>query len=153
LDDRHSTAGYTFTISGSSVTWSSKKQQTVAPSSTEAEYMALTQATKEAIWIKCLLTELNINDFNQQLITIMTDSQGSQALAKNVVYHSRTKHIDIQHHFVREKVDNEDVKIVYCPTEEMIADVLTKGLSKEKHNRFIEGMSLVEMEDIKKNDE
>ena len=83
----------------------------------------------------------------------MTDSQGGQALAKNAVYHSRTKHIDIQHHFVREKVDNEDVKIVYCPTEEMIADVLTKGLSKEKHNRFIEGMSLVEMEDIKKNDE
>ena len=106
--------------------------------------MSLTQATKEAIWIKRLLEELDLNNFNQKSITIYTDSQGGKALAKNAVYHSRTKHIDIQHHFVREKVDSGDVEIIYCPTDNMVADVLTKGLSKEKHNRFMKGMGLVE---------
>ena len=103
--------------------------------------MALTQAAKEGIWIKRLLSELGFNSPND-LIVINSDNQGSSALAKNPIQHARTKHIDIRHHFIREMVENKEVEIVYCGTDDMVADILTKGLSREKHNRFVEGMGI-----------
>ena len=66
------------------------------------------------------------------------------SLAKNPVFHARTKHIDVQHHFVHEKLDANEIKVSYCQTEDMLADVLTKGLGKEKHDRFIVGMGLLD---------
>ena len=123
------------------MTWSSKKQPTVALSTTEAEYMALTQAAKEGIWIKRLLSELGFNSPNDPIV-INSDNQGSSALAKNPIQHARTKHIDIRHHFIHKMVENKEVEIVYCGTDDMVADILTKGLSREKHNRFVEGMGI-----------
>ena len=144
LDDRRSTTGYVFSIAGGAVSWSSKKQPTVALSTTEAEYMALTQATKEGIWIRRLLEEIGIgSDLLSGPTIIRTDNQGSIALAKNPIYHARTKHIDIRYHFIREKVEDGEVELSFCRTDDMTADVLTKGLSKEKHWRFSEGMGLV----------
>ena len=140
-DSRRSTTGYTYILAGGAVTWSSKKQPTVALSTTEAEYMALTQAAKEGIWIKRLLSELGFNSPNDPIV-INSDNQGSSALAKNPIQHARTKHIDIRHHFIREMVENKEVEIVYCGTDDMVADILTKGLSREKHNRFVEGMGI-----------
>ena len=117
-----------FLIACAAVGWKSKRQPTVALSSTEPEYMALSQATKEGIWIRRLLNEIGIapNSLKETAI-IRSDNQGSLALAKNSIHHARTKHIDIQHHFVREKVESGEVELEYCSTEDMVADILNKG--------------------------
>ena len=140
-DDRCSTIGFVFKLSGGAVTWNSKKQPTVALSTTEAEYMALCHSTKESTWVKSLLCELGCHKSTEP-INIMCDNQGSIALAKNAVYHARTKHIDVRHHFIREKIEANEIKVSYCSTEEMVADILTKGLGKEKHNRFVREMGI-----------
>jgi len=133
LDSRHSTGAYIFLDGQSPVSWSSKKQATVALSSTKAEYMALTQATKEAIWLHFLLSEILDRQYKKlPSISIFADNQGCIALAHNPEYHARTKHIDIQHHFVREKVDAGEVSLEYTPTGVMVADCLTKALPREK---------------------
>ena len=98
--------GFIFEIAGSTVTWSSKKQSTVATSSAEAEYMASENATKEAIWLRTLLKEM---DFPQISATIIfADNQGCIALTRN---HSRAKHIDIRHHFIRERVGMGEIDL------------------------------------------
>jgi hypothetical protein len=139
-NDRKSTTGYTFILAGGAVTWSSKKQPTVALSTTEAEYMALTQASKEAVWIKRLLEELGTH--HSGAVTINGDNQGSLSLARNAVFHARSKHIDIQHHFIREKVERNEIALEYCATKDMIADILTKALSKEQHQRLTKKLGL-----------
>ena len=72
----------------------------------------------------------------------MCDNQGCIALAKNPKHHSRTKHIDVQHHFIREKIEEEEIYLVYCPTEHMVADVLTKALGKERHQTMCKAMGI-----------
>jgi hypothetical protein len=105
----------------------------VALSSTEAEYMALTQPTKEVIWLRFLLSEILDRQYKKlPSITIFADNQGCIALAHNPKYHARTKHINIQHHFVREKVEGGEVSLEYTPTGVIVADCLTKTLPREK---------------------
>jgi hypothetical protein len=113
----------------------------VALSTTEAEYMALGQATKESVWLKKLLEEIGYHQ-RAEPILIHSDNQGALALTKNPTFHARTKHIDIRHHFLREKYEANEIKIDHCGTDDMIADVLTKALPKEKHNGFVLGMGL-----------
>ena len=128
VDTRRSTSGYVFQIGSSTISWSSKKQSTVAKSSTEAEYVALSSATQEAIWLRSLM-----GDLGRQLdgpTIIYEDNQGAIELAKKAKYHNRTKHIDICHHFVRERVISNEILVIYCPAGDMIADIMTKGLSK-----------------------
>ena len=128
VDTRRSTSGYVFQIGSSTVSWSSRKQATVAKSSTEAEYVALSSATQEAVWLRRLM-----EDLGRQMdapTTIYEDNQGAIELAKNAKYHNRTKHIDICHHFVRERVVSNEIQVIYCPTGDMIADIMTKGLAK-----------------------
>jgi hypothetical protein len=139
-DDRRSITGYVFLVAGGAVSWQAKKQPTVALSSVEAEYMASTQATKEALWWRTFLHELG-NDVSAP-IWIYSDSQGSIALSKNPEYHARTKHIDIQHHFVREHVSNGHVYFSYVSTDNMAADILTKPLAREKHHRLLKELGL-----------
>ena len=115
LDDRKSTTGFVFDFSGP-ISWQSKRQPTVALSSTEAEYMALTQAAKEALWLQGLLSEFGIK--KTRPTTILEDNQGCIALAKNPTSHARTKHIDIRHHFIRETLEAGQIKLDYCPTVE-----------------------------------
>jgi len=132
LDSRHSTGAYIVLAGQSPVSWSSKKQATVALSSTGAQYKALTQTTKEAIWLRFLLSEILDRQYKKlPSITIFADNQGCIALAHNPEYHARTKHIDIQHHFVREKVEGGEVFLEYTPTGVMVADCLTKALPRE----------------------
>ena len=133
-NDRRSTSGYVFVLGGGAISWCSKRQSTVALSTTEAEYMALTQATKEYIWLKTLWHELGRQSENQ---VIFVDNNSAIDLANNPEYHSRTKHIDVEYHFIREKVENKEVNIVYCPTDDMIADLLTKPLSKVRHQKLV----------------
>ena len=132
--------GYIFYLSGGAISWSSKHQATVALSSTEAEYMALIQATKEAIWLRSLLAELNYTQ--ERPTTLFEDNQSAIALARNPVHHARSKHIDIQHHFVREKIESKEIEISYMATDEMIADVHTKPLARPKFAKLINEMGM-----------
>lgn len=107
-------------------------QKTVALSTVEAEYLALSDDLKEGLWLQQLLMELKTPSQN---IIMFEDNTGTIAIAKNPMNHGRTKHIDVRHHFIREHVMNENVVIKHCPTDIMIADALTKGLHP---NRFKE---------------
>ena len=130
IDDRKSTSGYLFQISGGPVAWKSKKQSCVALSTAEAEYVALSSAAQESVWLRQLISE-----FGRSLetpTTIFEDNQSAIAMSKNPQFHGRAKHIDIKHHFVREQVSSGAVKLEYCPTEEMTADIFTKGLNREQ---------------------
>ena len=133
-NDRHSTTGYTFLYAGGSICWASRKQPTVALSSTEAEYMAISDASRHAIWLRTLFTELGFKQPNP--LPIHVDNKGSVDLALNPVHHKRTKHIDIKHHFIRQCLEDLSVGLVQIPTNENFADVLTKSLPFAKHSLF-----------------
>jgi len=103
--------------------------------------MALGQTTKESIWLKRLLEEIGFHKQTEP-IQIHSDNQGALALTKNPTFHAHTKHIDIRHHFLRERYEANEIKIAYCDTNEMLADILTKPLSRDKHEKFSKGMGL-----------
>lgn len=128
MDDRHSTSGNVFLLAKRAVSWLSKKEATVALSTTEAEYVALSTATQEAIWLRKLLAD--VGNPLEEPIVVSEDNQGDIAMAKNPVGHARTKHIDIRYHFVREGVQHGAIILKYIATGEMIADILTKPLPK-----------------------
>jgi hypothetical protein len=138
--DRRSYTGSTFILSGAAFSWESRKQRTVALSSTEAEYMALSDASKEAVFLIGYLKELGFQSLAN--VVVFNDNQGAGKLTENSVYHARSKHIDVRYHFIRDAVKKHPIKILYLPTEEMIADVLTKALPKENHDRCILGLGL-----------
>uniref|UniRef100_A0A2N9IBB7 Integrase catalytic domain-containing protein n=1 Tax=Fagus sylvatica TaxID=28930 RepID=A0A2N9IBB7_FAGSY len=129
LDKSKSTSGYVFTLAGGAVSWVSKLQSIVATSTTEAEYVAATQASKEAIWLQMLLEELG---HKQEKIALFCDSQSALHLAKNPAFHSKTKHIRVQYHFVREKVEEGSVDIQKIHTKDNLADMLTKPINNDK---------------------
>jgi hypothetical protein len=142
-DSRRSTSGYVFSVGSAVISWSSKLQTTVALSSCEAEYIGQTNATKEAIWLQRLLNEIQPEAANKAQATIIyCDNQGAIALAKNPQFHARTKHIDIQHHFVRDKVSEGVIELQYIETESQVADGLTKPLDKIKFERFRKAIGL-----------
>jgi hypothetical protein len=113
------------------ISWMSKKQASTATSSTEAEYMALSNATKEAIWLKRLLAEMGFRD--NSAVPIFEDNEGAIALTKNPEFHARTKHIAPHYHFTREQVEEGTIAIHYCHTTEMVADFLTKRTDPKDH--------------------
>ena len=140
VGDRKSTSGYIFTLSGSPVSWRSKKQTCVALSTAEAEYIALAAAAQEDVWLQSLLQQLS----GIKISTVMyDDSQSAIAIAKNPQWHGRTKHIDIKFHYIREQVNNGIVQLKFCPTDKMLADILTKGLSREQHEKLVKGLNVV----------
>ena len=134
LDDRKSTSGYLFQISGGAVTWKSKKKPCVALSTAEAEYMALSCAAQEAVWLRQLTAELGSPP--KTATTIFEDNQSAICMTKNPQFHGRAKHIAIKHHFIREQVGNGTIELEYCPTNEMLADMFTKGLSREQFGKL-----------------
>ncbi|RVW86908.1 Retrovirus-related Pol polyprotein from transposon RE1 [Vitis vinifera] len=126
--DRRSTSGYCSFVWGNLVTWRSKKQSVVARSSAETEYRALAQGICEGIWIKRVLSELG--QMSSSPILMMCDNQAAISIAKNPVHHDRTKHVEIDRHFITEKVTSETVKLNYVPTKHQTADILTKALPR-----------------------
>lgn len=133
-DDRKSVSGYMFQISGAAVSWRSKKQTCVALSTAEAEYMALASAAQEAVWMRQLLTDLKVNQTGPTLM--FEDNQSAICMAKNPQFHGRAKHIDIKYHFVREQIASGVIDLKYCKTEDMVADIFTKGLSEAKFTKL-----------------
>src|SRR5579871_5653970 len=141
LDNRRSTGRFIFIFTDRAISWSSKLQETVALSSTESEYIAATQASREAIWFGKLLQEIGYSQ-DRGITIILADNQGSINLAKNPTQHIRMKHINIQHYFIREKVKEKKIELVYCSTDKMVADMLTKSVSRDKLQRFSKQIGL-----------
>ena len=142
-NDRKSTSGYVFMLSGGAVSWSSKKQKCVALSTAEAEYIALSSAVQESVWLRQLIKELENSP--ETPTRILEDNQSAIAMTKNPQFHGRAKHIDIRHHFIREQVSRGTVQLKYCPTTEMTADILTKGLSRETFSKLRAKSGLIEL--------
>ena len=130
MDNRHSTTGNLFMMSGGAISWLSRKQPVVALSTTEAEYVALSTAAQEAVWLRRLLSDIKATPGTPTIIN--EDNQGTIAIAGNPVSHSRTKHIDIKYHYVHEALSNGVIDLAYCPTEQMTADILTKPISCDR---------------------
>lgn len=139
--DRKSTSGYFYKLGEVPVSWSSKKQVSVALSSTEAEYVSAAYTSQEAVWLRQLLTDLGIP--LEQATTIYEDNQGCIKLANSEKLNARTKHIDVRHHYLRDLVDRNVINLVYCETDRMIADALTKPLPRPKFEELRRLMSLV----------
>ncbi|KAG8492349.1 hypothetical protein CXB51_009664 [Gossypium anomalum] len=125
-DDMRSTSGYFFTLGSGAFCWSSKKQQTVAQSTAEAEYIAAAAAVNQAIWLRKLLPDLN--EEQSEATEIMVDNQSVVAIAKNPVFHGKTKHFKIKFHFVREAEQTGEISLVHCSSQDQLADILTKPL-------------------------
>lgn len=143
--DRKSYTGMAFILTGAAISWGSRKQRTVALSSTEAEYLRLTDAAKEAVYLIQFLKELGLEDL--ATVTLYNDKLGAAHLAQNPIHHARSKHIDSRCHFIREALSGGTIQLRYLPTEEMAAVVLTKALSSPKHENCCESMGIGPTED------
>ncbi|XP_055603735.1 uncharacterized protein LOC129751963 [Uranotaenia lowii] len=131
-DNRRSTTGYVFTMQGGAISWNVKKQPTVALSSCEAEYMALSRTIQEAMW----WTNLRSQIFEEEPVLIHCDNQGAISIAGNGAYNPRTKHVSIRYHFVHESLKEGAVKVKYIPTTDQPADGFTKPLAVQKQQQF-----------------
>ena len=139
-NDRRSISGYIFLIGDGPVSWSSKKQPTVALSSMEAKYMAISHAARHAIWTRTLLAKLG---FDQEDATeINVDNKSAIDFAKNPMFQARSKHIHVRHHFICERITSNEVTVPYCPTEDNLADIFTKGLPNPQHWKLTTGMGM-----------
>nr|GEZ44824.1 retrovirus-related Pol polyprotein from transposon TNT 1-94 [Tanacetum cinerariifolium] len=139
--DRKSTSGiYTF-VGYCLTSWFSKKQPALAISMTKAEYVSAGKACQQALWMKQALInyDIRLNDFS-----IMCDNKGAIDLSKNPVQHSRTKHIDIHHHFLRNNVQKGHISIKKVSSEDNIADILTKPIKRELFNYLRLGLGMME---------
>ena len=129
LTDRRSTTGYVFTLVGGPICWRSMVQPIVALSTTESEYIAVAEAAKEALWLTGLVKELGVQQGGVQL---HCDNQSAIYLAKNQVYHARTKHIDVRFHKIRELVSSGELLLEKVHTSKNAADMLTKPVTTDK---------------------
>jgi hypothetical protein len=174
-NSRKSTSGYLYNLYEGAISWKSAKQPIVATSSTEAEYIACTEAAKEGLWLRRIMAEIRgetatttmhytheseLHDFIQVLdisgnssnsadnyITygpqiVFADNQGAIKLSKNPQHHNRTKHIDVKYHFIRESTQRGLIQLAYIPTGEMVADILTKSLPRDRHEKHMRSMGI-----------
>src|SRR5712691_831153 len=141
-DDCKSTSGYVYLAGNGAITWSSKRQKRQALSSTEAEYVSLSEAAREACWLRSLYGELGL--LNEELPTrILGDNEGSISMTKKPQFHKRTKHIDTRWHWIRDLVQDSIITIESCRDADQTADVLTKALPRPKHEQHAAEMGLV----------
>lgn len=125
LDTRRSTTGYVFKALGGAIAWKSRRQSTTALSTAEAEYMGLSDAARQTVWLRSLLTELNLCPKGPT--TLLCDNEAAISLSKDAVQHERSKHIDMRHHFTREKHEDGTLRVVRVTSKENEADVFTKA--------------------------
>jgi hypothetical protein len=127
LTDRKSTTGYCTFMNDNLISWTTKKQSTVALSSCEAEYMAISDVVKEIMWMRIMLTEMDIQIETPTIIYV--DNQSAIKISENDSAHDRTKHIAIRHYYIRDCIDDGSVKLVWVRSEDQLADILTKPLT------------------------
>jgi len=142
VDDRKSCSGNVIMLAGGPISWESKKQKSVALSTMEAEYMSLSEVCKEIVYLRRLLEHMKFTTCVTGATEVCCDNQSAIELNKNHVFHGRSKHIDIRYHFSREIKDRGEISVTYLPSEEMIADLLTKPLTKVKHEKCIKLLGL-----------
>ncbi|MCO5571598.1 hypothetical protein L7F22_025344 [Adiantum nelumboides] len=135
IDGRRSVTGYCFSLGSGVISWISKKQHIVALSFTEAEYKAACFASCEAFWLRRLLGD--IGAVQEQPTMLLCDNQSCMAIARNPVFHARTKHIEVQYHFVRELILDGEVEMEYCPMMDNCADIFTKALGSKTLERHL----------------
>eukprot|EP01018_Ginkgo_biloba_P014224 Gb_06376 [translate_table: standard] len=129
-----------FQSGSAAVSWSSKKQPNVALSSTEAEYKAAVTAACEAIWLRRILVDIGLHQ--KEATKLFCDNQNVLKIAKNPVFHARTKHIEVHHHFIREQIQRGEIELVYRPTNDQLAKVFTKPLARDKFEYFRSGLGV-----------
>ncbi|MCO5563946.1 hypothetical protein L7F22_017598 [Adiantum nelumboides] len=126
LDKRRSTSGYLYTFAGGAISWFSRLQFCTTLSTTETEYVSASNACKEAIWLTCLVGDLGIVG---EVPVLHCDSQSAKPLARNPVFHAKTKHVDVRYHFIRDVLEDKRLQLVKVHTDHNPADLLTKTLS------------------------
>ena len=133
--DRHSISGYCLIFGARAISWSSKKQNIITLSSTEAKYIGHTNTAKEILWIRNFWAKINGKSiFN--LILLKANNQGAIQLSNNNKFHTHMKHINIHYHFIHKALENKLLEINYVPTDENIADIFTKPLSRPLFEKF-----------------
>eukprot|EP00253_Pinus_taeda_P029567 PITA_29567 len=133
-DDRKSTAGYVFTLGSGPITWACKKQAAISLSSAEAEYRGAVEASKEALWLREILSELGFEQ--QHPTTLWCDNQSAIQLCKDPVQHQRSKHIELYMHFIRKLIHDHVLEVQYCSTDDQVADIFTKALTEAKFTKL-----------------
>eukprot|EP00253_Pinus_taeda_P014360 PITA_14360 len=133
-DDRKSTAGYVFTLGSGPITWACKKQAAISLSSAEAEYRGAVEASKEALWLRQILSEFGFEQ--QHPTTLWCDNQSAIQLCKDPVQHQRSKHIELHMHFIRKLIHDHVLEVQYCSTDDQVADIFTKALTEAKFTKL-----------------
>ena len=142
-DGRRSTSGYVFILNGGAVTWSSRKQPIVALSTMESEYIAASDSSREAVWLRGLLTNLGISQSDPTVLRC--DNESAINLAHNPLAHKGSKHIQVRYHFIREQVAGGTIKLEYVDTTKQLADVLTKAVDGATYLKCLDGFGLREV--------
>lgn len=141
MDSRRSTSGIVFMLNGGPIQWMSKKQATVALSTTESEYVSASAAAQEAVHLRMLLKDLGYPQTSPT--TICEDNQAVINVSRNQVYHGRLKHIDVRHHYIRDLVSAGEIQLEYCNSQDMVADILTKPLQRDQFLKLRDLLGLV----------
>jgi len=144
--DSKSTSGYVFTLAGASISWKSKKQSLVALSSTESEYIEYSEACREAIWLKQLYHEITGTVYHPP--RLLCDNKSFQQLVKQPRFNERLKHIGIQYHHVPDSFQNGLIPLEYLQSADMTADILTKPLTRDLHQKHIKALGLQGLEPL-----
>ncbi|KAJ9566458.1 hypothetical protein OSB04_002424 [Centaurea solstitialis] len=145
-DDFRSQSGYVFTLNGGAISWKSSKQDTIADSTTEAEYIAASDAAKKAVWLRNFLSDLRVVASISRPIDIFCDNSGAVAQAKEPREHHKSRHVLRKYHLIREIIGRGDVRICKIPTEDNVADPLTKPLARVKHEAHANSIGMQYLE-------
>ena len=142
MDDCRSQTGFMYVMNGGAVSWTSSKQDTVADSTTESEYIAACEAAKEGVWIRKFLEDLGVFPGWAKPLDLYCDNSGAIAQAKEPRQHHKTRHIDPKYHLIQKLIKNGDTNLCKIHTDENVADPLTKPLPQPKHEGHVRAMGI-----------